>query len=159
MPGIANSEHDAIPAVFLLVFGLALSTTLLLVPLADWLGRRFNITAKFGGRRQSEADARRVSKLGGIALYGGFVMAVLAAQLLPVPRLDGYEIIRLTGLLLGGTVIFVVGLLDDIFDLPPLAQFVGQFARRGDCHPLSNLHRIFQQSADRAADCRPGPLS
>ena len=113
--------------IFLLVFGLALSTTLLLVPVADWLGRRFNITTRFGGRRQSESDSRRVSKLGGIALYGGFVTAVLAAQVLPVPRFDSYEIIRLSGLLIGGTVIFLVGILDDIFDLPPLAQFAGQF--------------------------------
>lgn len=114
--------------IFGLVFGLGLATTLLLVPLADWLGKRFGVIARSGGRRQSEADTRRVSKLGGIALYGGFVVAVLAAQYLPVPRLDGYEIIRLTGLLFGGTIIFVVGLLDDFFDLPPLAQFMGQFA-------------------------------
>lgn len=112
---------------FLLVFGLALSTTLMLVPLADWLGRRFNITPRFGGRRLSEGDARRVSKLGSIALYGGFVAAVLAAQLLPVPRLDSYEVIRLCGLLLGATIAFLTGILDDIFDLPPLAQFAGQF--------------------------------
>ncbi|MEO8395965.1 MAG: MraY family glycosyltransferase, partial [Chloroflexota bacterium] len=113
---------------YLLVFGLALSTTLLLIPLADWLGKRLNITAKFGGRRQSEADARRVSKLGGIALYGGFVTAVLAAQLLPVARLDSYEVIRLCGLLIGGSVVFLVGLLDDIYDLSPLVQFAGQSA-------------------------------
>lgn len=112
---------------FLLVFGLALSVTLLLVPLADWLGRRFGITAKFGGRRQSEADSRRVSKMGGIALYGGFVTAALAAQLLPVPRLDPYEIIRLSGLLIGATVVLIVGLLDDLFELSALAQFIGQF--------------------------------
>lgn len=112
---------------YLLVFGLALSTTLLLVPLADWLGRRFGITSKFEGRHANEADARRVSKLGGIALYGGFVVAVLVAQLLPVPRLDPYEVIRLIGLLGGGTVVFVVGLLDDIFELKALPQFFGQF--------------------------------
>jgi UDP-GlcNAc:undecaprenyl-phosphate GlcNAc-1-phosphate transferase len=113
--------------VFGLVFALSLGTALLLVPLADWLGKRFNIVTKYGGRRQSEADTRRVSKLGGIALYGGFVVAVLAAQLLPVPRLDPYEIIRLTGLLLGGTIVFIVGIFDDIFDLAPLPQFLGQF--------------------------------
>ncbi len=114
--------------MYLLVFGLALSTTLLLVPLADWLGKRFGITAKPGGRRLSEADARRVSKLGGVALFGGFVIAALAAQLLPVPRLDGSEIIRLIGLLLGGVIIFIVGLLDDIYELSALAQFLGQSA-------------------------------
>ncbi len=112
---------------FLLIFGLALSTTLLLVPLADWLGRRFQILTKFGGRRQSESDVRRVSRLGGIALYGGFVVAAVAAQLLPVPRLDGFEIVRLSGLLIGGTVVFIFGLLDDKFELAPLPQFIGQF--------------------------------
>ncbi len=112
--------------IFTLVFGLALSTTLLLMPLAIWLGKRFGITSKFEGRHANEADARRVSKLGGFALYGGFVIAVLAAQLLPVPRLDPYEVIRLIGLLLGGTVVFIVGLLDDFFELAPLPQFLGQ---------------------------------
>ncbi len=112
---------------FLLVFGLALSVSLLLVPLADWIGRRFGITTRFGGRRQSEADVRRVSKLGGIALYGGFVSAVLVAQFLPVPRLDPYEIVRLSGLIIGATVVFVVGLLDDIFELSAVQQFIGQF--------------------------------
>ena len=112
---------------FLLVFGLALSVSLLLVPLADWIGRRFGITTRFGGRRQSEADVRRVSKLGGIALYGGFVSAVLVAQFLPVPRLDPYEIVRLSGLIIGATVVFVVGLLADIFELSAVQQFIGQF--------------------------------
>lgn len=124
---------------FLLVFGLALSATLMLVPLADWLGRRYAITTKFGGRRQSDSDARRVSKLGGIALYGGFVTAVLAAQVLPVPRLDSYEVVRLSGLLIGGSVVFLVGLLDDIFELSPLKQFVGQSIGAG----IAILFQIF----------------
>lgn len=112
---------------FIIVFALALSTSLLLAPIAIWLARRFGITAKHGGRHTTEGDARRVPKLGAIVLYCGFVCAALASQLLPVPRLDSYEIIRLIGLLLGGTVIFIFGILDDIFDLSPLPQFVGQF--------------------------------
>ncbi|MCK6578050.1 MAG: undecaprenyl/decaprenyl-phosphate alpha-N-acetylglucosaminyl 1-phosphate transferase [Anaerolineae bacterium] len=113
---------------YLLVLLLAIGISLVLTPLADVAGRRWRITARFGGRRLSQGDARRVSKLGGLALYGAFTMSVLAAQLLPVPRLDPYEVIRLTGLLFGGTVIFAVGLLDDIFELSPLQQFLGQFA-------------------------------
>ncbi|MBK8025963.1 MAG: undecaprenyl/decaprenyl-phosphate alpha-N-acetylglucosaminyl 1-phosphate transferase [Chloroflexi bacterium] len=45
-----------------------------------------------------------------------------------MPRLDPYEQIRLIGLLAGGTLIFVVGLLDDMFELTPMQQFLGQFA-------------------------------
>lgn len=111
---------------FFLVFALAAGVTLALVPFSDWLGRRFNITSKYGGRRTTEGDARRVSRLGGIALFGGFTVAALAAQLLPVPRLDPNEVIRLTGLILGGVVIFIVGLLDDIYEFKWLPQLAGQ---------------------------------
>lgn len=117
--------------VFAIVFGLSLATALALMPLADWLGRRFNITSRPGGRRINEGDVRRVSRLGGIALFGGFTLAAIAAQFLPVPRHDPYEIIRLIGLLGGGAVIFFVGLLDDIFDFSSLPQFMGQFIAAG----------------------------
>ncbi|KXK14721.1 MAG: UDP-N-acetylglucosamine--undecaprenyl-phosphate N-acetylglucosamine-1-phosphate transferase [Chloroflexi bacterium OLB15] len=116
---------------FLLVFSIGLSVSLILVPVADWLGHRFHITTKPGGRRINEGDLRRVSKLGGIAIFGGFVVAVIAAQFLPVPRQDPYEIIRLIGLLAGGLVIFIVGLLDDIFEFSAIPQFIGQFVAAG----------------------------
>jgi UDP-GlcNAc:undecaprenyl-phosphate GlcNAc-1-phosphate transferase len=135
MPGIGNSVRKLNPNTnvaefvpFVIVFALALSITLILTPLADYLGRRYNIVAAPGGRRQSEGDKRRVSKLGGLALYGGFVISVLVAQVLPVPRMDPYEIIRLTGLVIGGTFIFIVGVLDDIFEFSALPQFLAQFA-------------------------------
>jgi UDP-GlcNAc:undecaprenyl-phosphate GlcNAc-1-phosphate transferase len=43
-----------------------------------------------------------------------------------VVRFDGKEIIRLVGLLLGGTFIFVFGLIDDWRELPPLPQYLAQ---------------------------------
>lgn len=112
---------------FILVFVLSLSISLLLVPVADWLGKRYGIVAVAGGRRQSEGDQRGVSKLGGLCLFVAFTIAVLAGQLLPVPRLDPYEAVRLAGLLLGSLVIFITGLLDDIFHFGSLPQFFGQF--------------------------------
>lgn len=118
-------------AAFLIVFVLALSISLILVPAAERLGQRLKIISVPGGRRVNEGDKRGVSKLGSIALYISFTVTVLVAQMLPVPRMDPYEIIRLTGLLLGGTLIFVVGLLDDIFEFKSLPQFMGQFAAAG----------------------------
>lgn len=114
-------------SIFLIVFILSLGIALALNPFLDRLGRRWGIVAIPGGRRINEGDTRRVSKLGGASLYLGFTITVLLAQLLPIPRLDTYEIIRLTGLLLGGTIIFVVGLLDDIFHFSSFPQFLGQF--------------------------------
>ncbi|MDX2162552.1 MAG: MraY family glycosyltransferase [bacterium] len=114
-------------APFLIVFALSFGVSLLLIPAARWIGRRYGITAKPDARRQTESDHRRVSRLGGIALYGGFTTAVIAAQFLAVPRLDSYEIIRLIGLVGGSTIIFIVGILDDIFEFPSLPQFMGQY--------------------------------
>ena len=65
-------------------------------------------------------------KLGGLAIFAGFTVAVLIAQFLPVPRLDPYELIRLTGLLLGGCIIVVVGLIDDWLELNFFWQAIGQ---------------------------------
>jgi UDP-GlcNAc:undecaprenyl-phosphate GlcNAc-1-phosphate transferase len=112
---------------YLIVFSVAFSVAMLLIPFSIWLGQRFGITSKPGGRRTTEGDYRRVSKLGGIALFGGFTVAVIIAQFLPVPRLDPYEFIRLIGLLGGGAVIFIVGLLDDLYDFSSLPQFLGQY--------------------------------
>jgi UDP-GlcNAc:undecaprenyl-phosphate GlcNAc-1-phosphate transferase len=111
---------------YLLIFALAVGVTLLLVPLSIWLGRRLGMTARPGGRRMLEGDQKRVSKIGGLALFGGFTVAVLAAQALPVARMDPNEGLRLFGLLLGGTIIFAFGVLDDRFEFGPLPQFVGQ---------------------------------
>ncbi len=99
---------------------------ILTVPLADRLGKRYGIISVFGGRRLSDADQRGVSKLGGVCLFLAFTGAVLIAQALPVPRLDPYEVIRLSGLLLGGAFIFIIGLLDDIFEFRALTLFIGQ---------------------------------
>jgi UDP-GlcNAc:undecaprenyl-phosphate GlcNAc-1-phosphate transferase len=68
--------------------------------------------------------------LGGLAIFIGFSVTVLIAQVLPVPRFDDVEIIRLIGLLLGGALIFLVGLLDDLFELSYFWQFLGQIAAR-----------------------------
>jgi UDP-GlcNAc:undecaprenyl-phosphate/decaprenyl-phosphate GlcNAc-1-phosphate transferase len=131
MPVIASLGRLEIFALaellpFVIVFALALSITLVLTPLADGLGRRYGIVARVGGRRQSEGDKRGVSKLGGLAIYGGFTITVIAAQFLPVPRLDPYEVVRLYGLLIGSTLMFVVGIIDDIVELPALPQFIAQ---------------------------------
>jgi len=110
-------------SAFAIVFFLAFSVTILLVPLMAALSHRLGAVSQPGGRRK---EARPMPKLGGLAIYGGFTAAVLIAQLLPVPRLDPYEVIRLTGLLVGGAVVMTVGVLDDFFSFGWLPQYIGQ---------------------------------
>ena len=67
-------------------------------------------------------DARKVHKkpiprMGGLAIYLGFVLAVLASM--HVNR-------EIAGLLLGGTMILIVGIIDDMFQLSAKVKLLGQ---------------------------------
>jgi UDP-GlcNAc:undecaprenyl-phosphate GlcNAc-1-phosphate transferase len=112
---------------YVITFNMALIIALLVIPIVDRLGKQYGITSKPGGRRVNEGDHRGVSRLGGMSLFIAFTCTVLIAQALPVPRFDPNEIIRISGLLIGGAIIFIVGLLDDIYHFGSFPQFLGQF--------------------------------
>lgn len=115
-------------ASFLLVFALAFLVAFGATPLARRLGSRLDVQDRPGGRRKHRGV---VPRTGGIAMYAGFTVAVLAATLLPAallpPRLDPGEGTRLTGLLVGVTAIFIFGLIDDWYELSARQQYLGQF--------------------------------
>jgi UDP-GlcNAc:undecaprenyl-phosphate GlcNAc-1-phosphate transferase len=113
---------------YLITFGVAFALAVLLTPLVGRLARRWGVHALPGGRR---THPRVVPKLGGVAIYGAFLAAVLLAQFLPVPRMDENEGIRLLGLLAGGTVLFLVGVIDDWRELPAWPQFAAQLLAAG----------------------------
>lgn len=108
---------------FALVFNLALALSLAMIPLARYISCRFGISSVPGGRRQ---EPLAMPKLGGLAILVGFLASIALAQLLPVPRFDPYEIIRLAGLMIGSIVIFALGLIDDIYGLSYFQAFLGQ---------------------------------
>ena len=69
-------------------------------------------------------DGRKVHKgimprLGGLAIYLGFVVAVLCSMHLSKDVM---------ALLLGGTVILIVGIIDDVYQLPAKVKLLGQIA-------------------------------
>jgi UDP-GlcNAc:undecaprenyl-phosphate GlcNAc-1-phosphate transferase len=70
-------------------------------------------------------------KLGSLAIFLGFLVAVIAAQFLPVPRQDPNEIIRLTGLIIGSSFVFLVWLFDDIFEFNWFWQALAQIIAAG----------------------------
>jgi len=67
-------------------------------------------------------DARKVHtkpipRMGGLAIYAAFVLAVLASM---------YVSHEIMGLLVGGTVILIVGIIDDLKPLPARVKLLGQ---------------------------------
>ncbi len=114
--------------MFGLVFAIALTVSAAATPFARLLGLRMGLVDRPGGRRQHSGA---ISRLGGIALYGGFTVAVLVTALLPAewfpPRLDPKETTRLAGLLVGTGLIFLFGLLDDRYQFSSWPQYLVQF--------------------------------
>jgi UDP-N-acetylmuramyl pentapeptide phosphotransferase/UDP-N-acetylglucosamine-1-phosphate transferase len=116
-------------AALILTFAAAIAITALLVPPVQRLCERRGWLALPGGRR---AHARPTPDVGGIAIYAGFVLALLGSLALgaldPALRRSPFELLRLLLLLIGGTLIFLVMWIDDVRELPPLPKFVAQAA-------------------------------
>jgi UDP-GlcNAc:undecaprenyl-phosphate/decaprenyl-phosphate GlcNAc-1-phosphate transferase len=112
----------------LVTFVLSLALSVGLTLLARALGPRLGLVDEPRGRHQ---HPHKVVKFGALPLWSAFTITALVAQQLPVLRTDAYEIIRFAGLLLGGTFIFLVGIIDDRFDLPSLPQYIAQIIAAG----------------------------
>jgi len=108
---------------YLVVFAVAAASAAVLTPFAARLGRRLGIVDRPGGRRAHRGE---VPRLGGVGLFLPFVLALGVGLAFRIPTADPNEPRRLLGLILGSTWMFLVGLADDRWDLPPLAQLLAQ---------------------------------
>lgn len=125
---------------YLAVFAVALLLALGLTPLAGRLGRRWGLVDRPGGRRAHRGE---IPRTGGIALFGAFTGTLLLAFLffpgwLPAST-DPEETTRLAGLLLGSTVAFGFGLLDDKREL----SWRGQISVQVLCAAIAIATLIF----------------
>lgn len=113
---------------YLVVFAVAAAAAALLAPFSAWLGLRLGLADVPGGRR---AHQGRVSRLGGIALFFPFILALAAGRLLRIPTADSNEPLRLLGLVIGSVWMFLVGLADDRWELPAWVQLLAQLVAGG----------------------------
>ena len=108
---------DAPAAILLAIFGfvLAASIVYLITPLAAWLARRTGVVVQ--PREKRHMHRTTMPLLGGLAMYVGLLVPTLAlVKMEPATK----------AILIGGSIITFVGLLDDLFDITPLAKFAGQ---------------------------------
>jgi len=108
------------PLVYLLVLFVALGVSYGLAPVAIRLGKRFGLVAVPGGRRRHEG---RIPRIGGLSLFPAFALATLPT--LWVPTGDPLEIKRWLGVLSGMAVVWIIGLVDDAYELPAWTQLLG----------------------------------
>jgi UDP-GlcNAc:undecaprenyl-phosphate/decaprenyl-phosphate GlcNAc-1-phosphate transferase len=125
---------------FLLIPTVAFIIALIVTPLAGRVGGQLGIVDVPGPRRLHQGV---IPRLGGVGLYVSFSLTLVLLLVLPqdwLPlRQDPKELTRLTGMLIGCTFMFLMGLLDDRRQLGPLQQFVGQLVAAG----IASLFLIF----------------
>ena len=114
-------------------FMLPLVISLLLVPVCKYIGLRLGIYAVENARTVHHG---RIVRIGGVAIYAAFMLSLVILW-----QADG----KLNGILIGGFLIFMGGLLDDIYDLSPKLRLLFQVS--GACVALfvgnlslANLH-------------------
>lgn len=105
-------------------FIVALALGLVLTPLAIRLGLRLGITDKPAAEAGADVGGRRrrvnrsvTPRTGGIAIIVAFMVAVLLFDSLTT---------QLKGILIGGSIIFIGMLLDDMFDIPAVLKLLIQ---------------------------------
>ena len=101
-------------------FAVATIVSFALTPLAAKLAFRVGAVAQVSDRSLHDHD---MPSLGGLAILSG----LLVASLIFLPDSTETE-----GIIAGALVIAFVGTLDDIFDLPPLAEADRSVLRRSD---------------------------
>ena len=114
-------------------FILPFVISLLLVPVCKYIGLRLGIYAVENARTVHHG---RIVRIGGVAIYAAFMLSLVILW-----RAD----VKLNGILIGGFLIFMGGLLDDIYDLSPKLKLLFQVS--GACAALfvgnlslANLH-------------------
>ncbi len=116
----------------MLTFCLSFLITLILTPPLIWLGPKIGMADVPGGRRLHQGV---ISRLGGVAIFGGFLGAAWVAfssqglnlRFSEVERATFGDSFLLTGVLTGAIFVFLFGLVDDYFDLPAWPQCLVQF--------------------------------
>ncbi|MFH0947617.1 MAG: MraY family glycosyltransferase [Elusimicrobiota bacterium] len=125
--------------IYLTAFAAALFVSFATTPIAKWLAEKFNVVDKPDDRK---IHLRSIPRWGGISIYLGFITGI--ALLYFFPRFQTLIAFRhkvfvnnelesilsidkqLIGILIGGTIIFILGLFDDKKSVPPVVKFLVQ---------------------------------
>lgn len=105
---------------YLLAFSLAFALSAALTPLVRQVALRLGQVAK---PREDRWHDRPTALMGGVAIFGAFCLSV-AATLLVLQGDSG--LLGYLPLLLCALLVFLLGLIDDIYHLPPQTKLVGQ---------------------------------
>lgn len=102
------------------VFMVAFAITYLLTPVVRSFARRVGVVDLPGERKVHEFP---VPRLGGLAIYAGFLLTLIFALVILYLRSSNVDYFSVFAVILGCTLILIVGILDDIKSLPAFLKF------------------------------------
>lgn len=108
--------------IYIVAFSVALAVSYFLTPHVKRLAIRAGALDTPDARK---VHTEPIPRMGGLAIYAGFLLAVLAS--VHINR-------ELFGIILGGTVILAVGVIDDLKPLPARVKLFGQIVAA--CVPI-----------------------
>ena len=139
---------------YLLVFLVAAAVTYLLTVIAREIALRTGAVARV---RDRDVHAEPVPYLGGLAMLGGLLAAYVVARQLPFLSDSGPFVFRDAGIvLIAGTLLCAVGVLDDLFELDALTKLGGQVLAAGAAHRVGHPVRLLHLDRRRGLLARPG---
>ncbi len=113
---------------YLLLLVVALAVTLLLTPVVRRFALGYQVLTPL---RERDVHAVPIPRLGGIALTGGLVVALVIGYAIPYLRPVYSSSMALWSVLAGAVAICVLGAIDDIWELDWITKLAGQFLVAG----------------------------
>jgi len=111
--------------IYLLTFLVAFLVTYFATPVVRSFALKINAVDMPNDRKVHVVP---IPRLGGLAIYLGFMVALCAAFFLGRAAGIKIDLFMLGGILLGGTLLLLVGIWDDLKDLRPTTKFLWQIA-------------------------------
>jgi UDP-GlcNAc:undecaprenyl-phosphate GlcNAc-1-phosphate transferase len=113
---------------YVLVTGVSAIVTFAMAVLILKLSHRYRLYPKV---RERDVHTRPTPRLGGIAMFIGFVVAFAVASQLPQLSLIFTEPLKVWGLLAAALIIMLLGVADDVWDLDWMTKLAGQIIAGG----------------------------
>lgn len=108
----------------LAAFAISLLLALALTPLVGSIGRRFGIVDH---PSQRKIHTTPIPRIGGVAIYAAFALTIAVALIYPTDVSRKMLLhSSLAWCAAGATLVFLMGLADDVLPLPPASKFAGQ---------------------------------
>ena len=113
---------------FVLVGSVAAAGSYIATPLARWIAMHTGAIAK---PRDRDVHAVAIPRMGGLALLVGFALALFVAARLPALRGSFANGTEMQWVLVAGTLICLIGVIDDRLELDSLTKLAGQVLATG----------------------------